>query len=403
MTGANRLNVLVLAHDLSDAAIVRRIQMLKTGGAVITVAGFRRTESPIESVGGCLTINFGRTRNGSFAQRIGIVFRTVMQLKHHRALFAGIDVIVARNLEMLTIAVIAVRRHVSPPAIVYEILDLHRLLLSPDFTGYCLRWLERKLLRRTQAIFTSSPGFIVNYFHKINPTSLPIRLIENKVLRDVVCPMPVALPHADRPPWIIGWFGIIRCRRSLQILSAIASQHPDLVSVVIRGRPALDQIPDFYETVAATPNMTFGGPYENPHDLKDMYNAVHFNWTIDLYEEGLNSSWLLPNRIYEGGFYNAVPIADINVATGQYLKNMVIGVLLQQPLTSSLRDFLTHLTPDAYQRLVKAARAVPSAHWVYDRRDCKDLVRYMSGLKPYICGAIHDPAGISSDRHSMPK
>ncbi|TIU76079.1 MAG: glycosyl transferase family 1, partial [Mesorhizobium sp.] len=39
------LHVLYLVHDVSDPAVRRRIQMLKAGGAGVTLAGFRRTAS----------------------------------------------------------------------------------------------------------------------------------------------------------------------------------------------------------------------------------------------------------------------------------------------------------------------------------------------------------------------
>ena len=79
--------------------------------------------------------------------------------------------------------------------------------------------------------------------------------------------------------------------------------------IVLRGRPAYSEFTDFDGFVAAEPYLRFDGAYRNPEDLAAIYGEVHFSWAIDFFEEGLNSSWLLPNRLYEGCRYGAVPIA----------------------------------------------------------------------------------------------
>ena len=79
--------------------------------------------------------------------------------------------------------------------------------------------------------------------------------------------------------------------------------------VDLRGRPALDAMPDFHDKVARTKNVAFHGAYRNPEDIGTIYGQVHFSWVIDFYEEGQNSQWLLPNRLYEGCRFGAVPVA----------------------------------------------------------------------------------------------
>ena len=79
--------------------------MLRDGGASVTVAGFRRTAEPVKHVAGCPAFNMGQTFNGGFVQRIRSVLRQIAGLHQNRALFENADVIIARNLEMLAIAV----------------------------------------------------------------------------------------------------------------------------------------------------------------------------------------------------------------------------------------------------------------------------------------------------------
>ena len=127
------------------------------------------------------------------------------------------------------------------------------------------------------------------------------------------------------PPWRIGWYGVIRCRKSLELLAALDHQLPGQVKVEIRGRPSLNVIPDFDALVAATPGLRFLGPYDRRRDLAPMYRGVHFAWAIDYYEAGANPDWLLPNRLYEGSLRGAVPIALARTETGRWLAGRQAG------------------------------------------------------------------------------
>ena len=150
---------------------------------------------------------------------------------------------------------------------------------------------------------------------------------------------------------------------------------------MIRGRPAFDQLPDFEKITTETPGLTFAGPYKNPDDLSSIYRDVHFSWAIDMFEEGLNSSWLLPNRLYEGGLFNTVPIALKSVETGRFLDDLKIGVTLEEPLELSLRSFFQNLTAAGYSDLELRAMKIPPAQWHYSRKDCELFVDFLKDKK----------------------
>lgn len=377
------LQVLQLAFDLSDAAVHKRTRMLLNGGANVTLAGFRRIATPVAAIHGCPTIDFGQTYNGRFVQRLLAVLWIVGNLRRYRGLFTAADVIIARNLEMLAIGVCG-RVWFNPSAgLVYECLDIHRLLLKSGFAGMALRRLEGFLMRRAQALFTSSPSFVRNYFHTHASARLPVRLVENKVLATADFPPPHVMqqPRPPAPPWRIGWFGIIRCRKSLAILADLVKANPGKIEVVIRGRPALDQFADFHAQVAAVPGIKFQGSYQNPADLAAMYGDVHFTWAIDMFEAGQNSAWLLPNRLYEGGIFGTVPITNAADASGRFIQDLGIGVALPNPLDAALREFFSALTSTCYQQLAQAAAAVPAQSWVDTPADCRKLIEYLVTLQ----------------------
>lgn len=114
-------------------------------------------------------------------------------------------------------------------------------------------------------------------------------LLENKVLEiDGTVERRTASPAKSPPPgapWKIGWFGALRCRRSLALLAEFSRKMEGRFEIVLRGRPAYSEFDDFDGFVRNEPFMRFEGAYRNPEDLAEIYGEVHFTWAIDFFEE----------------------------------------------------------------------------------------------------------------------
>ena len=362
-------------HDLTDPAVRRRVRMLQAGGAQPVVLGFRRAETAPASVEGAPAIDLGRTYDGRLAHRARSTALAAISPERWRSALLGVQGVMARTLEMLGVASAARRTCGLQGPLVYECLDIHRIMLGGSAVSRAMRALERALLRRTDLLIVSSPAFIEAYFGPWQGVgrdlATPTLLVENKVLEltGEAAARPSAL--APGPPWRIAWMGAIRCRRSLDILTDLASRRPDLVEVAIHGRPAYGEFADFDGQVAASPNVRYGGPYV-AEDLPDLYGQAHFAWAIDYMEEGQNSSWLLPNRVYEASRHGAAPIALGGVQTGRFLAELGIGLRISSP--DRLEGVLEQLTPADYQQLRRALKATPAGAFVAREHDCRALV-----------------------------
>ncbi len=347
--------------------------MLKIASAQFAVIGFRRTEERPKSVDGCETIDLGQTRDGAFLARIGSVASAAMRLQRLGKVLRGCQVILARNLEMLFLAVKARRRYAPNASLVFECLDIHRMLLGRNLSGRLLRSIETSLMSDVDLILTSSPRFICEYFNPRN-FNRPIRILENKVLLpDPEISRPSQPSQPIGPPWKLGWFGMIRCRRSFEILRAIAREADGSLQIRIAGRPSPQEFPDFETLLAGSPHVTFTGPYRFD-ELPMLYGDMHFSWAVDFFEHGLNSSRLLPNRIYETSFFGSVPIAVEGVETARWLAEKKIGVILNDQPETSLRNFFGTLTDRRYRELAGALQSVPPTDLVEAKESCYQLL-----------------------------
>lgn len=369
----SRVRIGYFVHDLSDPAVGRRVQMLQAGGAEVVVFGFRRTDELVATVAGARAVDLGRTYDARLADRAFSVLRALLIVRRWGRGVTGASVILARNLEMLVLARAARRFAARQASLNYELLDVHRLLVGRSILSSCLRALEALLLRDASLTLVSSAAFVTNYFVKWSRPVGRVLVVENKVFEGQRQRREGARVRPSGPPWRIGWFGMLRCRRSLEMLIALALAADGLVKIEIRGRPSDAEFDNFTGQVSEVRNLTYHGPYDAA-DLPNLYGSVHFAWSIDFFEAGLNSSWLLPNRLYESQLYGAVPIALKDVETGRWLARRGAGLLLEDP-AKELLPRLQALTPQAFDELARRTEAIAYGDLASEVGDCEALVR----------------------------
>lgn len=373
------MRIAYFVQDLVDPAVSRRIAMLRQAGAEIVLYGFCRADQPPAEVGGIPARMIGHTAGGRLAERAALVLRRRLTVSSWARDTRGADVVIARNLEMLVLAA-AARDLFAPDApLVYELLDVHGSLLGDGAASRVMRGIERALLKRSAAVIISSPAFERDYLARYQPGHPPTILVENKVFARGGVPAPrEASP--DGPPWRIGWFGVIRCRRSLECLADLVRRYPGQVEVDIRGQLAEPALGEALELLETTPGLRYHGPYDYFRDLPAIYAAVHFVWAIDFFEVGKNSTMLLPNRIYEGGLHGAVPIALETVETGRWLASRGLGVVLSDPVEPAAEAFLAGMTPERYHGRFEAQRTAGRENFLWSAQDSQGLVERLKSL-----------------------
>jgi hypothetical protein len=401
------MKIAYFVHDVTDPAVGRRIRMLRTAGAEVSVLGFRRSDTVVDALEGAPVFDLGRTFDARMTDRAARVLQWTFGAGRLRGEIQDAQLFLARNLETLAIAASARRLAKTPPALVYECLDIHRLMLAGTAAGRLLRLTERRLLTECSLLITSSPAFISGYFapmQGLDRLGLQTLVVENKLL-DLAPPRAFS-PRKPGPPWRIGWFGILRCSRSLNVLTALAARRPDLVEVTIRGRPTSAVFADFEAAIEGVPALKFGGPYA-PHEIGDLYRGCHFCWSIDWYDEALNSAMLIPNRLYEAGASRCPPLALAGVETGRWLARQGLGVRLDDPL-HELEAFFETLTPSAYARLEARMAAADPDLFLANQGECARLLSALTAVlaKPRsVEESVLAPEVLrpSAHRHSLPQ
>lgn len=365
------------AHDSRESVVIKRVKAFQAAGASVIGFMFHRARDKEQPDPVWENIELGATIDRNYLARLPKLCRALWTVMRHRRALADCDVIYARNFDMMALATAAKLLSRSRAQLVYEVLDVQRAFIGAGFLKAAFRWCERRLLSACDMLVVSSPMFMTRYFEPQQSYAGPWFLLENKVAASQVAAVPkAAIPTPPSgPPWIIGWFGTLRCIRSLDILSRLAAAHPDKVAVLIRGTLSEEDIPSdlMRAQTANRSNFQYLGPYQSPQDLAEIYGEIHFTWAIDFLDAGSNSDWLLPNRLYEGGLFHSIAIAREGTATGDKVAREGLGVALREPIDESLVSWLLEMDAGRYADLAGRARAAPRSLFV-DESDTAELL-----------------------------
>lgn len=373
-------SVIYVTPDCTDSAVQKRVRGLMDEGAKLMSFSFRRNRYNVGFVPDWPNIELGVTTEKRLFGRLVVLVHAMSLIFRHRRVWRDADVLYARNLDLALLALIGKVLTRCRAAFVYEVLDIHPAMTLSGIRAAVLRWLERRVLASSELLVVSSPAFLRHYFDNVQHYRGKSFLLENKWYDKQISVLPRKLScdvNEAEPQWTIGWFGNIRCPKSLDILTELADAMPRHVRIYIRGCASLLGESKLMDVIDRRENMVFEGEYCAPDELERIYSDVHFNWCVDLCG-GENSRWLLPNRIYEGGYFGVPAIAVAGHETGRIVKERNLGITLDEPLGEQLRQRLTSMTAKEYQRLRNRVESLPNTLFV-DKGDLGRLLATVTG------------------------
>jgi len=372
------LRLSFFGHDACESTVIKRARGLRAAGADVLGVMFRRERKPGLRQVDCEVVDLGTTVDRNYLARVPKLAAALGTLWKHRQQLRNSEAFYARNIDMLLLALCARAISGSRGIVAYEVLDVQRVFLREDLTGRFFRWVERRAMAGVSLLVVSSPDFISQYFAPMQKYAGAHFLLENKI-----CPH--QLPEnfafdgqpcaATGPPWRIGWFGTLRCKRSLGLLADIAERLGPRVEIDLRGIPSHEDLSeaDIAMVCDRLGNMTYHGAFSSPRDLPDIYGRVHFAWSFDYLDAGTNSDWLLPNRVYEGTAFGAVCLAREGTMTGRYVSERRIGITFGEPVADQVVSLLEGLDIEGYARLSEGLRNRHASDYL-DLTDTADLI-----------------------------
>ena len=360
-------HVAIFAFDLNEASQAKTIQAIRATGARVTSLSFRRRNMP-PTRPDWRDLPLGESCNGLGPRRLLALLRAVPRVLRHARALADADVVVARNLDLALLALLGRAVAGSRAPMIYQCLDIHGAMTGPGLRGAILRLAERFVLRRCARVVVSAPAFADAHFRAVQRHRGDIHLLENRIWWPAA---PPPRPRATAPrqgPLRLGWVGTLRCPDSLALLAALAERMGPSVLVLLRGTVHAHQLPHLDRVLARHPNMRYEGRYTYPDGLARAYAGLECVWAQDLWQRGGNSDWLLPNRLYEAGWFGCPCIAVDGTATADRVARAGTGITIPAPRADLLEQALNRLGPEGLATLRARLLAQPASRFCLDPR-----------------------------------
>src|SRR5690625_541058 len=174
----------------------------------------------------------GYIAKGQYWRRVVPLIRAIPRV---RRAVRGADIIYAFGMDQLLLGVISALTNRSKLRFIYEVGDIREVSIGKSLLSRGLRYVERLLVRRSKLVVITSQAYLSGYFdpYKIAGNT-PFIIVENKLPANYV-QRPDDLCHVKTSPLTIGYFGLIRCEKSLEVIAKLGKQVNGSIQVVLRG------------------------------------------------------------------------------------------------------------------------------------------------------------------------
>jgi len=164
----------------------------------------------------------------------------------------------------------------------------------------------------------------------------------------------------------IGYFGLLRCLRSWEILRRASEKGNGRVHIYLRGVP---RWPSIIEEASRSGHVEYGGPYVSPDELHDIFERVDLVWAAFPYEgsDVGNWKWARTHRFYQSCFYGRPMLTQLGTEDGRVVDRFEIGMNLDLSDIEGSVDRILGIEARDIERWKGNIAKVP--HQVYEHDD----------------------------------
>jgi succinoglycan biosynthesis protein ExoL len=392
MADAPQPRVALFVHDLADSGTTKRAEQLLEQGCAVHVLGFRRFRYNLDRVPPWPHVTLGRTSDGRYWQRILAMTAALRVLYRNRNRLRDADVLYARNIDQLLLALAADGLFGLRKRIVYEVLDVQPIMARPGAFPRFLRAVERLCLSKIGLLVVSSPAFHRSYYDPVQHYTGPWYLLENKLRNSAATLLERPRPNRGSDDtwrrgyrWVVAYYGLIRGQATFDLIVRLAERLQDTVLFKFRGILTTVDEGSFRAALRRLPNLVYEGDYAIPRDLPELYGSADFVWALDLENVESNSRWLLPCRFYEAGLFGVPCLAVKGFEFGDMVERLDVGWTFATPFEDAIAGFLETLSLARYESVRQKLLALPRSTFLQGE-DIGGLCRAILPAQPATAG-----------------
>lgn len=349
----------------------KRINAIRNHGAEVKGYYFEREYfdgKPLEFENECI----GRFSHGQYFKRLLILVFVGFKLR--RKIPEDSQVMYCFDLSMVFLGLLCKKKH---QLIVYEVADIRPLMSGKKIRSKFARWFERYLLQFVSHVVVTSPKFITGYFGSIQGIKREnfFSVLENKLPTDLSLPVkPMFMSNKIR----IGYFGLLRCEKTLLILGQLLKEYPGQFEIKVYGRFTVDH--EKIDEFLALPDVGYFGEYVWPTDLPSMYSSVDIVWACYPYDSITpgNWQWAMTNRYYESCYFSKPMIVMDDSGDNNQVIRYKIGLSYDLSSASITQQIAKDLTQEKIASITANYRNLPKSAYMFSTEHSEFVQRIRS-------------------------
>ena len=319
--------IIFIISAWGDSHQLNRVHNLSKLGYETVTWAYTRDYYPSKIISPNLLL--GRINHGKYWRRVTTYFRSIiLQVRNLPRSQCAFYVFGFDNLIIILLLKVLYNRNIT---VVYEISDIRDFELKGGVFFKVITLVYYWAIRLISLLIVTSEEFVTEYLaNRIPEANICYQVMENKVDS-----LEVRYSSFDgqfqkskgieERLVVIGYFGLIRCSRSLDILLELLN-NTEAFSLVIRGK--FIGIEDLQiKRLIDHKYVQYLGTYHSPDDLFHIYNDIDVSWICYPYS-GLdigNWRWARTNRYYEAGYFQVPMIAAIGTVDSRNAEKYGIG------------------------------------------------------------------------------
>jgi len=357
--------LLLPSADVTVGRNITHVRLLKENGFRVVVAAFSRGEKA--QAYSDIDILLGHVSHGRIWSRIPVYKQVFDQLVQ---LIATKDLVIVYTLDNFLLAWMAKYAARSNAKIIFFLMDIRQRFIGDSLFNQIVQRFMIFAFERSELVLVTSrfymEGYAAKYLKQLPPRWLEI---ENKVYeKDVGRYESDEFTSVENDTLVIGYFGVIRCKRSLEILSRLCLQMQGKLRVVLRGMFLhLDQ--GFIDEVVNQDHMEYLGDYRNPEDLRSVYESCDVVWGVYPFSANVagNHLWAKTNRFYEASYFLKPLIVGKGTQDARFVKQHKTGYLVDMSDIDQAVEDLSHITLSDVRDRWNNLKALPRSEFTYTK------------------------------------
>ena len=361
-------SVVVLMSNADDARQRKLVGAFRRHGFPTTLLAFSRDDYyRANAMSGDDVSILGVLPHESYLTRIPAYVGSLPRLR--RSLRSA-DVVVTFSSEHVLLVRAATVLTRSTPRVVREFGDVPRTVDGSGWMPVLARLVERWGLHLSTDVLVTAEGFVDDYLRSRMRYSGPVAMLPNKP----------DLPRRPHTEWIVPenggrleiiYPGLLRCRRSVEILLAVAEAAPDKISITVRGHNLTGR------GICERKNLRFMGPFRSPEDLDRLYGSCHVVYAGYPYEPSRSNYPLARTiRFHESVIFGRPQIAHEGTADAEVVREERLGIVIDPSDTDAAARQIVSVAVDSWERYAANARRLAGEWSTYD----EDFAAAVAGL-----------------------